>query len=261
VQEKRPDAIVIAAAKVGGILANRDNPVGFLTENLQIQTNLLDAANEAGIPRVLFLGSSCIYPKLAPQPIREEFLMTGELEPTNESFAIAKLSGLKLVRAYRKQYDRNWISAMPTNIYGPGDDFDPTSAHVLSSLIHKFYTAKMNKDSRIVLWGTGTPKREFLHSDDLAKACLFLLDNYNEDLALNVGTGTDVAISELADIIKNIVGYDGEIFWDTSKPDGAPRKLLDISKIEALGWKPSIKLEEGIVSTIDWYIRNHSAAR
>ena len=254
VNVEKPDAIIIAAAKVGGILANRDNPVAFLSENLQIQTNLIDAAHEAGIARVLFLGSSCIYPRLAAQPIREEYLLTGELESTNEPYALAKISGLKLIQAYRKQFSNPWISAMPANLYGPGDSFDPLSSHVLPGLIQKFHLAKTTGESTVELWGTGRAKREFLHSDDLARACLFLLDNYDGDVTINVGTGTDVSISELAQIIKKIVGFTGGITWDTSKPDGTPRKLLDTSKIEALGWKPQISLEDGITSTYDWYL-------
>jgi GDP-L-fucose synthase len=248
--------LIIAAAKVGGILANRDNPVAFLSENLQIQTNLIDAAHGAGVPRVLFLGSSCIYPRLAEQPIREEYLLTGELESTNEPYAIAKISGLRLIQAYRKQFAHSWISAMPTNLYGPGDSFDPLNSHVLPGLIHKFHAAKANGDNSVELWGTGKPKREFLHSEDLASACLYLLDHYNGDVPLNVGTGSDTSISDLADLIKGIVGFDGDVVWDASKPDGTPRKLLDTSRIEALGWKPSISLEEGIASTYKWYLAN-----
>jgi GDP-L-fucose synthase len=258
VNDEKPDAIIMAAAKVGGILANRDNPVAFLSENLQIQTNLLDAAHGAGIERVLFLGSSCIYPRLAAQPIREEYLLTGELESTNEPYALAKISGLKLIQAYRKQFSHRWISAMPANLYGPGDSFDPHSSHVLPGLIQKFHLAKTKGDSTVELWGTGKAKREFLHSDDLARACLFLLDNYDGDVAINVGSGSDVLISELAEIIMKIVGFTGGITWDTSKPDGTPRKLLDTSKIEAIGWKPEITLEDGITSTYDWYLNQTS---
>jgi GDP-L-fucose synthase len=253
VANEKPEAIIIAAAKVGGIHANNTFPVQFLTENLQIETNLMDAAHAAGIPRLLFLGSSCVYPKLAQQPIKEEYLLTGELEKTNEAYALAKISGLKLVQAYRNQYGHKWISAMPTNMYGPGDNFDLENSHVLPALIRKFHDAKIRGDDKVTLWGSGSPLREFLHADDLASACLFLLENYDDEIAINVGTGKDISIKELADLIKGIVGFEGKIDWDSSKPDGTPRKLLDVSRIAALGWKPSISLEKGIRSTYDWY--------
>jgi len=256
VAQEKPDAVVIAAAKVGGIHANDTYPVQFLTENLQIETNLTDAAHAAGIPRLLFLGSSCVYPKLAQQPIKEEYLLTGELEKTNEAYALAKISGLKLVQAYRNQYGHHWISAMPTNMYGPGDNFDPDNSHVLPALIRKFQDAKTRGDSTVSLWGSGTPLREFLHADDLASACLFLLENYDDEIAINVGTGTDISIKELAELIKGIVGFEGKIDWDSSKPDGTPRKLLDVSRMTALGWKPKISLEDGIRATYEWY-KNH----
>ena len=256
VAQEKPDAVVIAAAKVGGIHANDTYPVQFLTENLQIETNLTDAAHAAGIPRLLFLGSSCVYPKLAQQPIKEEYLLTGELEKTNEAYALAKISGLKLVQAYRNQYGHPWISAMPTNMYGPGDNFDPDNSHVLPALIRKFQDAKTRGDSTVSLWGSGTPLREFLHADDLASACLFLLENYDDEIAINVGTGTDISIKELAELIKGIVGFEGKIDWDSSKPDGTPRKLLDVSRMTALGWKPKISLEDGIRATYEWY-KNH----
>ena len=251
-----PDAVVIAAAKVGGIHANHTYPVQFLSENLQIETNLMDAAHAAGIPRLLFLGSSCVYPKLAQQPIKEEYLLTGELEKTNEAYALAKISGLKLVQAYRKQYGHKWISAMPTNMYGPGDNFDLENSHVLPALIRKFHDAKVQGKPSVTLWGTGSPKREFLHSDDLGRACVFLIENYDDEVAINVGVGKDVSIKELAELIQGIVGFEGEIDWDSSKPDGTPRKLLDVSRLEALGWKPTIALEQGIKSTYEWFVAN-----
>lgn len=258
VKDSKPDAIVIAAAKVGGIKANSTYPVEFLSQNLQIETNLIDAAAAAGIEKVLFLGSSCIYPKLSPQPIKEEYLLTGELEPTNEAYAIAKIAGLKLIDAYRAEYKKNWISAMPTNMYGPGDNFDLENAHVLPALIRRFHEAKVSNSSVVTLWGTGTPKREFLHADDLASACLFMLEEYSGDVALNIGTGQDVSIKELALVIAQIVGYQGEIHWDDSKPNGTPRKLLDVSKINQLGWKANIDLESGIKSTYEWFLKNYA---
>ena len=251
--QEKPDAVVIAAAKVGGIQANDNYPVQFLTENLQIQSNLMDAAHAAAIPRLLFLGSSCVYPKMAPQPIKEEYLLTGELEKTNEAYALSKISGLKLVQAYRKQYGHNWISAMPTNIYGPGDNFDLENSHVLPALIRKFHDAKTQGSASVTLWGTGSPKREFLHSDDLGRACLFLLENYHDDVAINVGVGDDISISDLADLIQQIAGFEGDILWDDTKPDGTPRKLLDVSRITALGWRSQIGLEDGIRSTYEWF--------
>jgi GDP-L-fucose synthase len=255
--DEKPDAVVIAAAKVGGIRANDTYPVEFLSENLQIETNLMDAAHAAGTPRLLFLGSSCVYPKMAQQPIKEEYLLTGELEKTNEAYALAKISGLKLVQAYRKQYGHKWISAMPTNMYGPGDNFDLENSHVLPALIRKFHDAKTQGSPNVTVWGSGSPKREFLHSDDLGRACLFLLENYDGEVAINVGVGEDIPIKELAEIIQGIVDFQGEIVWDNTKPDGTPRKLLDVSRITALGWKPEIKLEQGIRSTYGWYLDNN----
>jgi GDP-L-fucose synthase len=253
---EKPDAVIIAAAKVGGIHANSTYPVQFLTENLQIQANLMDAAHAAGIEQLLFLGSSCVYPKLAPQPIKEEYLLTGELEKTNEAYALAKISGLKMVQAYRSQYGHKWISAMPTNMYGPGDNFDLENSHVLPALIRKFDEAKNAGASSVKLWGSGAPKREFLHSDDLGRACLFLLENYDDDVPINVGVGEDISIRDLATLIQEIVGFSGSIDWDSSKPDGTPRKLLDVSKINELGWKPQTSLRSGIESTYIWY-REH----
>lgn len=248
-----PDAVVIAAAKVGGIHANSTFPVQFLSENMQIETNLIDGSHSAGIEKLLFLGSSCVYPKFAQQPIKEEYLLTGELESSNEAYALAKISGLKLVQAYRKQYGHKWISAMPTNMYGPGDNFDLENSHVLPALIRKFHDAKQQNDENVTLWGTGSPKREFLHADDLGTACVFLLENYDSDVPINIGTGKDISIAELASLIKEIVGFEGGIIWDSSKPDGTPRKLLDVSRIRNLGWAPETELRSGITSTYQWY--------
>jgi GDP-L-fucose synthase len=255
-KSSKPDALIIAAAKVGGIQANNSFPVEFLSQNLQIETNLMDGAFAAGIEKTLFLGSSCVYPKLAPQPIKEEYLLTGELEKTNEAYALAKISGLKLIQAYRGQHGSKWISAMPTNMYGPGDNFDIETSHVLPALIRKFDDAKTSDAPSVELWGTGKPRREFLHADDLGRASLFLLENYDGDIPINVGTGKDLSILELANLISEIVGYQGEILWDASKPDGTPQKLLDTSRISSLGWTPKIRLEEGIRATYEWYLKN-----
>lgn len=252
----KPDALVVAAAKVGGIGANSAFPVDFLSINLQIQTNLLDAAHSADIERVLFLGSSCIYPKYADQPIPESALLTGELEPTNEPYALAKIAGLKLVEAYRKQYGHKWISAMPTNLYGPGDNFDLENAHVLPALIHRFHKAKVENSREVKVWGNGHPLREFLHVEDLAIACLKLLDNFDDDLAINVGSGYEVSIAELAQVVAEIVGFSGVIVLDQTKPNGTPRKLLDSTAINKIGWKASIDLKSGIKSTYDWFLTN-----
>jgi GDP-L-fucose synthase len=257
VASEKPDAIIVAAAKVGGIHANNTYPVQFLSENMQIETNLMDAAHAAGIEKLLFLGSSCVYPKLAQQPIKEEYLLTGELEKTNEAYALAKIAGLKLVQAYRKQYGHKWVSAMPTNMYGPGDNFDLENSHVLPALIRKFDDAKKSGAPTVTLWGSGSPRREFLHADDLGRACVYLLENYNDDVAINVGVGEDVSIKELAELIKETVGFSGSIDWDSSKPDGTPRKLLDVSRITKLGWKAQISLKDGIASTYEWYKTNH----
>lgn len=246
----KPNAMVIAAAKVGGIAANNSQPVEFLTDNLQIQTNLMDAAHAAGVERVVFLGSSCIYPKFAPQPIKEEHLLTGELEPTNEPYALAKIAGLKLIQAYRKQHAHQWISLMPTNLYGPADNYDPDSSHVIPGMISKFCKAKGNGARQVTLWGTGSPLREFLHVDDLASATMFALDNYNGEVALNVGSGEEVSISTLAQKIRQAVGFDGDIRWEDSMPDGTPRKALDSSRILNLGWRPAISLDTGLAKTV-----------
>jgi len=253
VSSEKPDAVVIAAARVGGINANNTYPVEFLTENLQIEMSLLDACHAADIPKVLFLGSSCIYPRLAPQPIKEEYLLTGELEPTNEAYALSKIAGIKLVQSYRREYGRKWISAMPTNLYGIGDNFHPENSHVLPAMIRRFHEAKVSGNSSVTLWGTGTPRREFLHVDDLAEACIFLLEKYDGDVPLNVGCGEDITIKQLAETIADVVGFTGSLLWDASKPDGTPQKLLDTSKINHLGWVPTIKLEEGVRDTYDWY--------
>lgn len=253
VKHEQPDAVVIAAARVGGIAANNSFPVEFLTENLRIELSLLDACHASGVEKVLFLGSSCIYPRLSPQPIREEFLLTGELEPTNEPYALSKIAGIKLVQAYRRQYERRWISAMPTNLYGPGDNFHPEHSHVLPAMIRRFHDAVTARHASVELWGTGLPRREFLHVDDLASACVFLLNNYDSDVPINVGCGSDVSIKELAEIVAEVVGYDGMLEWDSTRPDGTPRKLLDVSRLIALGWKPSVDLREGIADTYRWY--------
>lgn len=255
--DQRPDAIVLAAAKVGGILANNSFPADFLHDNLVIATNVIAGAHAADIDRLLFLGSSCIYPKLAPQPIPEDSLLTGPLEPTNEWYAIAKIAGIKLAQAFRRQHHRDYISAMPTNLYGPGDNFDLNSSHVLPALIRKMHEAKDSGASEVTIWGTGTPLREFLHADDCADACVFLLQNYSADEQINVGSGTDLSIFGLAGIVRDVVGFDGEIVRDLSKPDGSPRKLTDASKLRALGWSPTIELTEGIENTYRWYLAHH----
>ncbi len=260
---ERPDFVFLAAARVGGILANSTFPAEFLHENLEIQSNVIDAAYRHGARKLEFLGSSCIYPKLAPQPIREEYLLTGPLEPSNEWYAIAKIAGIKMAQAYRQQYGFSAISLMPTNLYGPGDNFDLTSSHVLPAMIRKFHEARLNKSPEVSLWGTGSPKREFLHVDDLADAAIFLMETYDSPEIVNVGTGEDLTIRELAETIRDVTGYEGAIVFDSSKPDGTPRKLLDVSRLDALGWKSRIPLLEGIRSTYSWYLernRGSSAA-
>jgi GDP-L-fucose synthase len=251
----RPDIVIDAAARVGGILANDSQPAEFLSDNLRIQTNVLDAAHRSDVTRLLFLGSSCIYPKSAEQPIRESSLFTGPLEPTNEAYAIAKIAGIVQVRSYRRQYGRRWISAMPTNLYGPCDNFDLQTSHVLPALIRKCHEAVRRGDKQVVIWGSGTPRREFLHVDDLASACLFLLEHYDAPEPINVGAGRDISIRDLTDLVAGIVGFTGEIALDTNKPDGTPRKVLDISRLAALGWQPRIDLREGIRSTYAWFAR------
>ncbi|MFM8857495.1 MAG: GDP-L-fucose synthase family protein [Actinomycetota bacterium] len=252
----KPHYLVLAAAKVGGILANSTYPVDFLSDNLRIQVNVLDAAREADVQRLLFLGSSCIYPKLAPQPIKEESLLTGPLEPTNDAYAIAKIAGILHVQAVRRQYGLPWISAMPTNLYGPNDNFSPTGSHVLPALIRRYDEASRTGATSVTNWGTGTPRREFLHSDDMADACLYLLEHYDGPQQVNVGSGTDVTIREIADTIAAAVGFTGETLWDAGKPDGTPQKLLDVSKLAYLGWRSRISLPEGIQRTVAWY-RDH----
>ncbi|MBF4582932.1 GDP-L-fucose synthase [Curtobacterium sp. VKM Ac-2865] len=251
--EQKPRYVVLAAAKVGGIMANNTYPQDFLSENLQIQVNVMDAAVEQGVERLMFLGSSCIYPKFAEQPIHEDALLTGYLEPTNDAYAIAKIAGIMQVQAVRRQFGLPWISAMPTNLYGPGDNFSPTGSHVLPALIRRYDEAARSGADRVENWGTGTPRREFLHVDDMAAAVLHLMEHYDGPAQVNVGTGTDVTIKEIADTIAGIVGFDGETVWDTSKPDGTPQKLLDVSKLGDAGWNAQIGLEDGLRSTIDWY--------
>ncbi len=251
--ETRPHVVVLAAAKVGGILANATQPVEFLSDNVRIQANVLDGAHRAGVERLLFLGSSCIYPRLAPQPIREDSLLTGPLEPSNQAYAIAKIAGVLQVQAYRTQYGRQWISAMPTNLYGPGDNFDLQTSHVLPALIRRFHEARESGSESVTLWGTGAPRREFLHVDDLAAAALHLFERYDDSAPVNVGTGTDVEIRELARLVASVVGYEGRITWDRTKPDGTPRKLLDVTRLTGLGWTPSISLDDGISATYAWY--------
>jgi GDP-L-fucose synthase len=245
--------VVDAAAKVGGIGANNSKPVEFLADNLQIQNNLMQSAFEAGVEKFVFLGSSCIYPRDCVNPIKEEFLMTGPLEPTNSAYAIAKIAGIEMINSYRKEYGLNWISLMPTNLYGPGDNFSLLESHVLPALIRRFVEAKASEATEVTLWGTGSPLREFLHVDDLARAVVLASENYNDSLHLNVGTGNDLSVKSLAELIANQAGFRGEIKWDSTKPDGTPRKLLDVSRITSMGWKPTITLEEGVASTIAWF--------
>ena len=251
---ERPEVVVDAAARVGGIAANWGKPVEFLLENMTIQNNLIKASADSGVRKLLFLGSSCIYPKMAAQPITESSLLTGPLEPTNEAYAIAKISGIRLCQAYARQYGKNFISAMPTNLYGPNDNYDLQSSHVVPALIRKVHEARLAAASEVVIWGTGTPRREFLHVDDLAQACHFLLENYNSPEVINVGFGDDVSIRELAETICDVLDYRGALVFDTSKPDGTPRKLLDCSKLAALGWKPAIDLRSGIRNAYDWFV-------
>ena len=254
--DTKPVYVVLAAAKVGGILANSTYPVDFLSDNLRIQLNVMDAALEHDVSRLLFLGSSCIYPQLAPQPIREDSLLTGHLEPTNDAYAIAKIAGILQVQAVRRQYGRPWISAMPTNLYGPGDNFSPTKSHVLPALIRQIRRGCKERLPRVTNWGTGSPRREFLHVDDMADACLHLLEHYDGAEQVNVGTGRDSTIREIAALIADIVGFEGETVWDDSKPDGTPQKLLDVSKLRDAGWTSQIGLREGLTSTVEWY-RKH----
>ena len=256
ITEAKPDIIIDAAAKVGGIMANSTFPVEFLRDNTLLQTNVMDAAHACDVERLLFLGSSCIYPRHATQPIRESSLMTGPLEPTNQAYAMAKISGIFYIEAHRTEYGRRWISAMPTNLYGPGDNFDLQSSHVLPAFIRRFHEAKVAGAPAVTVWGTGTPRREFLHVDDLAQACLVLLQHYDTHETINVGLGDDMPIRELAETVASVVGFEGTIEWDSSKPDGMPRKLLDTSRINELGWKPQISLRDGVASTYEWYLAN-----
>ncbi|MBN1683769.1 MAG: GDP-L-fucose synthase [Tissierellales bacterium] len=251
---EKPEYVFLAAAKVGGIHTNNTYPAEFIYNNLMIESNIIHSAYKYGVKKLLFLGSSCIYPKMAPQPIKEEYLLTGSLEPTNEAYAIAKIAGIELCKFYRRQYGCDFISAMPTNLYGINDNFDLETSHVMPALIRKFHEAKINGDKEVVMWGTGKPKREFLYVDDLADACVHLMNHYSDETHVNVGTGVDVEIGELAQIIKEVIGYEGEIANDLSKPDGTPRKLLDVSLLESTGWKYSTKLEEGIAKVYSWYI-------
>ncbi len=256
----RPDAVFLAAARVGGILANSSYPGDFLYDNLVIETNVIEAARRSGTAKLLFLGSSCIYPRMAPQPIREESLLSGPLESTNEWYALAKIAGLKLAQAYRIQHGSDFISAMPTNLYGPGDNFDLQSSHVLPALIRKFHEAKIAAAGEVVIWGSGTPLREFLHVDDCADACVFMMKSYSDEIHVNLGSGHEVTIADLARLVAAIVGFDGELAFDTSKPDGTPRKLVDTTRLNGLGWSPSIDLADGIASTYRYYLDRESAA-
>ena len=256
INEVRPDVVIMAAARVGGIVANSKNPVEFLNDNLRIQMNVFDGALEAGVNRLLFLGSSCIYPKFAIQPMKEEYLLTGSLEPTNEPYAVAKIAGIVQVQSYRREFGRNWISAMPPNLYGPGDKFDLETSHVIPAMLRKFYEAKQAGSKSITLWGTGTPRREFLHVDDLAIACLHLLRTYNDSSPINVGWGRDITIKQLAEKIAGIVEFEGEVIWDVSKPDGTPQKVLDTTRMTKLGWHPKIELSDGLKTTMEWYLKH-----
>jgi len=255
-QKEKPEYVFLSAAKVGGILANRDYPADFIYQNLRIQLNVIESSRQVGVKKLLFLGSSCIYPKLAPQPIKEEYLLDGKLEETNEPYAVAKIAGIKLCQAYNRQYGTKFISAMPTNLYGINDNFDLNTSHVLPAIIRKMHDAKINNLDIVTLWGTGNPRREFLFVDDLAEALVFLMHQYEGNDWINVGTGEDISIKELAQNIKEIVGYQGQIIWDTTKPDGTPRKLLDVSKINQLGWKAKTSLKDGIEQTYNWYLED-----
>jgi GDP-L-fucose synthase len=260
-ERERPDVVILAAARVGGIHANNTQPATFIRDNLLIQDNVIDAAYRSGVGKFVFLGSSCVYPKFAPQPIKEEYLLTGPLEPTNEWYAVAKIAGLKMCQAYRREYGFNAISLMPTNLYGPGDNFDVQNSHVLPALIRRFHEAKQRGDETLSIWGTGTPRREFLHVDDLADAVVYLLRHYDEENIVNVGWGEDVTIQDLAELIQAVCGYRGRLVFDTSKPDGTPRKLLDTTRLTSLGWRPTIALKAGIESTYAWFREHVAEAR
>ena len=257
-EAERPDAVIMAAARVGGIHANNSRPATFIRDNLLIQDNVIDSAHRSGVAKFVFLGSSCIYPKLAPQPIKEEYLLTGPLEPTNEWYAIAKIAGVKMCQAYRREYGFNAISLMPTNLYGPGDNFDLQNSHVLPALIRRFHEAKVRGDDRVAVWGSGAPRREFLHVDDLADAVLYLLQSYDAEPIVNIGWGEDITIRQLAELVMSAIGYSGRLEFDSSKPDGTPRKLLDVGRLTNLGWKPRISLEAGVAQTYAWF-KEHSA--
>lgn len=256
-ETEKPEYVFLAAARVGGILENDTYPADFIFQNLQIQNNVIHNAYLSEVKKLLFLGSSCIYPRECPQPIKEKYLLTGPLEKTNEAYAVAKIAGIKMCQSYNKQYGTKYISVMPTNLYGPNDNFDLNSSHVLPALLHKFHEAKINNQKEVLIWGTGSPKREFLHVDDLADACVFLMESYNENEIVNIGTGEDISIRELAEIVKQIVGFEGKIKNDTSKPDGTPRKLLDVSKLRSLNWKHKIELSQGIKNTYQWFLKNY----
>jgi GDP-L-fucose synthase len=256
--QEKPAVVIFAAARVGGIKTNNDFPVEFLLDNLRIQNNVIHAAHQAGVRKLLFLGSSCIYPKFAPQPIPETALLSGPLEPTNEAYAIAKIAGIKLCQAYAREYGANFISAMPTNLYGPNDNFDLETSHVLAALLRKAHEAKTGKDRKLIVWGSGKPRREFLHVDDLASACVLLLEKFDSPEIINIGCGEDMSIRELAELICDVVGFDGDLIWDVTKPDGTPRKLLDVTKLRALGWKPAIPLRDGIARTYEWFLANYA---
>lgn len=256
-ESEQPEYVFLAAAKVGGIVANNTYPADFIRDNLLIQTNIIDASYQYGVKKLLFLGSTCIYPKFAPQPMKEEYLLTGELEPTNEAYAIAKIAGIKMCQSYNRQYGTKYISVMPTNLYGPNDNFDLNSSHVLPALIRKFHEAKESSVPYVEVWGTGTPKREFLYSDDLADACVFLMNNYEGNDIVNIGVGKDISIKELAELVKEVTGYQGTIQFDTTKPDGTPRKLVDVSRLHSLGWKENISLQEGLRKAYDSFLTNY----
>jgi GDP-L-fucose synthase len=259
-RKEKPDFVFLAAAKVGGIMANKTYPADFIYENLTIQTNIIQNAFLNKTKKILFLGSSCVYPKMAPQPIKEEYLLTSALESSNKAYAIAKIAGIITCQSYNQQHGTNFISVMPTNLYGPNDNFDLETSHALPAMIRKFHDAKIGKEKEVMLWGTGTPKREFLHVDDLADACIFLMNNYDQSELINIGTGKDTSIKELAELIKNVVGFKGKINWDDTKPDGTPRKLLDVSKLHQLGWQHKIELKQGIKDTYEWYKNNNHKA-
>ncbi|MCR4311410.1 MAG: GDP-L-fucose synthase [Candidatus Taylorbacteria bacterium] len=258
-QTEKPEYVFLAAAKVGGIMANKTEPAQFIYENLQVQTNVLESARINGVAKLLFLGSSCIYPRMAPQPIKEESFMTGPLEPTNRAYAVAKIAGIVMCQSYNSEYGTNFISAMPTNLYGPNDNFDQENSHVLPALIRKFHDAKEIGNRDVELWGTGKVKREFLNVDDFADACIFMMENYNDSEIINIGTGTDMTIRELAELVQGVVGFKGNIIWDATRPDGTPRKLLDVSKLHRLGWKHSTDLKDGIARTYEWYVNSQKS--